>query len=114
MSRAGLHLTPEVLAAAYTFLRATRPFVRWRLPPAHDVKFRVTRSMTEAGYCKGDTIGVSAACTAHTTSLLATMAHEMIHMHLDKKKVRKHHGPEFHRAAEMVSREHGFDYRRFF
>lgn len=112
--KAGLHLTPETLAAAYTFLRASRPFNRWRLPPAHEIKFRVTQSIADAGYCKGAEIGVSARCSSHTGSMLATMAHEMIHLHLDRKGVKKHHGPEFHRAAEMVSREHGFDYRRFF
>lgn len=111
----GLHITPEVLAAAYTFLRSTRPFCRWKLPPAESVKFRVTGSMTEAGYCKGtEEIGISKKCSAHTSSLLATMSHEMIHMHLNAKGVRAHHGPDFLRAAAQVSREHGFDCRRYF
>lgn len=111
----GLHITPEVLAAAYTFLRSTRPFCRWKLPPAESVKFRVTGSMTEAGYCKGtEEIGVSKKCSAHTSSLLATMSHEMIHMHLNAKGVRAHHGPDFVKASGQVSREHGWDMKRFF
>lgn len=111
----GLHITPEVLAAAYTFLRATRPFCRWKLPPAEMVKFKVTNSITEAGYCKGvEEIGVSRACSAHTASLLATMSHEMIHMHLNGKGVRAHHGTDFQKASAQVSREHGWDMKRFF
>jgi predicted SprT family Zn-dependent metalloprotease len=110
----GLHLTPETLAAAYTFLRTTRPFSRWKLPPAHEVRFRVTRSSQDAGYCRAGEIGISARCSAHTESMLATMAHEMIHLYLDRKKVRSHHGAEFLAAAERVGREHGFDHKRFF
>jgi predicted SprT family Zn-dependent metalloprotease len=110
-----LHITPEVLAAAYTFLRSTKPFSRWKLPPAELVKFKVTNSTSDAGYCKGlDEIGVSRACSAHTASMLATMSHEMIHLHLNSKGVRSHHGAEFQKASSQVSREHGWDMKRFF
>jgi len=110
----GLHLTPEVLAGAYTFLRQTSPFCRWKLPPAHDLKFVVTKSMTDAGYCAGAEVGISQNCSAHTHSLLGTMAHEMIHLHLDRKGVKSHHGPEFKAAAKRICAAHGFDLKRFF
>jgi hypothetical protein len=110
----GLHFTPETLAAAYTFLRTTKPFNRWKLPPAHDLKFKVTQSVTDAGYCAGREIGVSQKCSGHTHSMLATMAHEMIHLHLDARGVKAHHGPDFKRCAKLVSKHHGFDYARYF
>lgn len=109
-----LHLTPEVLAGAYSFLRTTKPFVRWNLPPAHDMTFKITKSLTDAGYCKGREIGISSKCSGHTHSMLATMAHEMIHLHLDEKGVKAHHGADFKRCAKQVAKAHGFDYARFF
>lgn len=112
--KGGLHITPEILAGAYAFLRGTPPFTRWKLPPAHDVKFKVTKSLTDAGYCAGNEIGLSAKCSAHSHSMLATMAHEMIHLHLDRKGVKSHHGPDFQRCAKRVCDVHGFDQRRYF
>jgi len=111
---AGLHLTPEIIAAAYTYLRSTPPFNRWKLPPAHDIKFKVTKSMTDAGYCAGSEIGISEKCSAHTHSLLSTMAHEMIHIYLDRRGVKAHHGPEFQRCAKRICDVHGFDSKRYF
>jgi predicted SprT family Zn-dependent metalloprotease len=110
----GLHFTPETLAAAYTFLRTTKPFNRWKLPPAHDLKFRVTKSPTDAGYCAGNVIGLSTRCIAFTPYLMEIMAHEMIHLYLDRKGVKAHHGPEFQRCAKQVCAAHGFDPKRFF
>lgn len=110
----GLHLTPEVLAAAYTFLRTTKPFARWGLPPAHDVVFKVTNSVADAGYAVGREIGISQKCSGHTHSMLATMSHEMIHLHLDALGVKAPHGADFKRCAKLVSKHHGFDYARFF
>lgn len=110
----GLHITPEILAAAYTFLRTTRPFNRWKLPPAEMIKFKVTRSTADAGYCSKREIGISQMCSGHTNSMLATMSHEMIHLHLDERGVRSHHGADFKRCAALVAKVHGFDDRRFF
>jgi len=110
----GLHLTPEILAAAYSFLRTTKPFVRWKLPPAHDVAFKVTKSNTDAGYCLKREIGISQKCSGHTNSMLATMSHEMIHLYLDERGVRSHHGADFKRCAARVAKEHGFDLQRFY
>lgn len=111
---AGLHLTPDILAAAYSYLRATQPFNRWKLPPAHEIKFKITRSPTDAGYCSGNVIGLSTKCIGYTPYCLEIMAHEMIHLHLDRKGVKQHHGPEFQRCAKRVCEIHGFDPKRFF
>ena len=110
----GLVLTPEVLAAAYNYLRVTPPFNRWKMPLAHNVRFRVTSSPTDAGYCDRGTIGVSRRCIGYTAYLVEIMAHEMIHLHLDRKNVKKHHVPEFQACAARVCAIHGFDPKRFF
>jgi hypothetical protein len=114
----GLHLTPEMLRAAYEYLRTTPPFRRWKLPPADEVEFHVTRHKDRTGDCETSAgheplIRVSATLVGWTASLLATMAHEMIHVHLDRKKVRAAHGWEFRRAAAQVCRHHGFDPKLF-
>lgn len=119
MSKQGLHLTPEVLAAAYTFLRATPPFNRWKLPAAPTFRFRVTGKRDEEGLYDDKNgratpeIHISKHFVGKPFSLLETMAHEMIHVHLFAKGVRKHHGPEFQRCAERVCGIHGFDPKRF-
>lgn len=120
----GLHITPQILAAAYEFLRALPPFNRWKLPPASELQFKVTSSKDTEGYYddkrgKNDkpgqkpTIGISQVFVGHSHSLLETMAHEMTHVYLFRKKVRKYHGPEFQRCAERVCKYHGFDPKRF-
>ena len=81
-----LRLTPDMLAAAYDFLRATPPFKSWKLPEAEEVGFHVVRDtkifadfgMDEAGI---PLIRVSEARNGHAVTLLATMGHEMIHLH---------------------------------
>mgnify|MGYP006921374192 CR=1 FL=1 len=119
-----LHLTPEILAAAYTYLRSTQPFHRWKLPPAHEIKFRVVRSKDfEAMYddkkSKRDRPGqapqvlVSSFNVGHSYSLMEAMAHEMVHIYLFAKKVRAYHGPEFERCKRQICKVHGFDPKRF-
>ena len=80
------HLTPQVLRQAYDLLSATEPFVRWNLPDAEDVKFTVAKDRTCFGWhdkkAKGPhRIAVSSARVGTLFVLLATMAHEMVHVH---------------------------------
>jgi hypothetical protein len=115
----GLHLTPEILRAAYDYLRATPPFNRWKLPPADEVEFHVTRHKDRTGDCETGPAGqepiirISATLVGWTSSLMATMAHELIHVYLDRKGVRAHHGAAFRRCAAQVCRRHGFDPKLF-
>lgn len=114
----GIHLTPEILRAAYEYLRATPPFNRWRLPAADEVEFHVTRHKDRTGDCETaggqePIIRISAALVGWTSSLMATMAHELVHLYLDRKGVRAHHGREFQRCARLVCKRHGFDPRLF-
>jgi len=117
--KGGLHLTPEILAGAYTFLRGTPPFNRWKLPPAHNLKFKVTGSKEVEGLYDDKNgkatpeLHVSKHFVGKPWSLLETMAHEMVHVHLFAKGVRKHHGPEFRRCAKRICDIHGFDPAKF-
>ncbi len=111
---AGLRLTPEVLHAAYEYLRTTRPFCNWALPDADDMKFKVVRDRLY-GYSvdNKNTIAVSTYRVGRTDCLMETMAHEMVHLHLDRFKVRGAHGRPFKAATAQVCKEHGFDPKRF-
>lgn len=110
-------LTPATLEACYEFLRATPPFKRWRLPSGARVKFKVTHHKDRFGHCDYEagqhSISVSTGWIGRTQSLIETMAHEMIHVHLDRNGVRAEHGADFKRCAALVCRHHGFDEKVF-
>jgi hypothetical protein len=118
-------LTPKMVAAAYSYLRTTPPFNRWRLPPAEEVRFKVLDRIRDPGYVRiwGDhvchegkhIIRVSRSLIPWTSSLMELLAHEMIHVHQAESgaKGRPGHGPGFQRLAARVCSIHGFDPGRF-
>lgn len=112
-----LHLTPAVLAAAYEYLRSTRPFRAWKLPHADAVEFSVTRHRDREGdhcvYKRTDdhVIRASENLIRTTDDLMQLMAHEMIHarQHHTKSAPKNYgHNAEFKRIAARVCREHGW------
>jgi hypothetical protein len=112
-----LRLTPDVLAAAYDFLRSTPPFKGWRLPESDDVGFHVVRDpnmYADFGMEGGcPVIRVSEAKNGHVATLLATMGHEMCHLRQELIGDRGHHTAAFKRMAAAVCRAHGFDPKTF-
>ena len=116
-----IRLTPDVLRSAYAFLCTTGPFMRWKLPHPETVKFVVSRSKDKRGdyeqlpdgtHC----IRVSALNSGHTINVVATVAHEMVHLYQKHHKTpghRSEHGAEFLRLAAQVCRYHGFDAKAF-
>jgi hypothetical protein len=110
-----LHLTPDILRAAYDYLNETRPFSRWNLPPGEDVVFKVARSLDTRGWYRMENgrhvIYVSRNCIGNTASLMALMAHEMTHLHEQSNKAcgRGEHSKAFWRWAAQICKEHGFD-----
>ena len=112
-----LPLNPAVLMAAYDYLNTTLPFRRWRLPHSSEIKFGVIRSKQVRGLCwdtgKGHKIDVSSDTVGRTEGLMSTMAHEMIHVHLDRLRIKAHHGKAFWKSAALVCRYHGFDLKEF-
>jgi len=103
-----------MLEAAYEYLRATPPFVRWKLPHADKVEFRVTDRPDEFGRHGVDERGnhridVSGARVRSGSCLVLTMAHEMIHGRQAVLGGDYGHNPLFDRLAAQVCRHHGFD-----
>ncbi len=119
----GLPLTPGLIAGAYEFLKLTPPFKSWRLPPAAEVAFVVSRHRNHVAYHRGlrrkvrsHEIGVSEVCVGHTDTLLRAMAHEMIHQYQQRTRSETphtEHNAEFLRLAQRVCRYHGWDYKEF-
>ena len=58
-------------------------------------------------------IRVSEAKNGFTTTLLASVAHEMCHLRQEAIGDRSHHGARFKRMAAQVCRAHGFDLKMF-
>ena len=115
-----LKLTPHMLAAGYEYLRTTPPFVRWKLPPADEVQFRVSRKTSRFGeyWTEGEehVISVSDLSTGHTATLLTTLAHEMVHLHQHVTKTETKgavHNAQFRRLAARICKYHGFDPKAF-
>ena len=118
-----MDFTPDILRAAYEFLEKTPPFSKWNLPDADDVKFVAAKSRAYAGRCTmfapADDpkfcIDISIRKQKHTVSLMATMAHEMIHVHMGHAcfKGKNHHDEAFWALAKQVCDEHGFDIGTF-
>lgn len=115
-----LPLTTEALRAAYDLLNATPPFSRWNLPDGEDIEFKVVRDPRCYGWYQRrrgrHVIAVSRRMVGYTSTLLRTMAHEMVHVHeghtgVDKARVE--HSAAFRKWAAQVCRVHGFDPRDF-
>lgn len=112
-----LPLTPQMLRAAYEYLRTTPPFNRWRLPHGEEVEFCVIRSPLVWGdhttYKETDkhVIRVSSSVVGYTQSLMTAMAHEMIHARqaVTKTATRAEHNKEWFALRRQVCKYHGFD-----
>lgn len=111
-----LKLTPAVLAAAYDYLATTEPFCRWNLPDSEDVSFRVTRHRDRWAHyiLRPDgkpEIVVSAKFIGRSSSLIETMAHEMVHLHQAQSGMENaaQHNRAFRKIARRVCEIHGFD-----
>lgn len=119
-----LSFSPEMIAAAYEYLRLSPPFRSWKLPPASEVKFKVSRRPSEFGryqWCGTyHTISLSAKSIGQTETLLRYLAHEMIHLHLEasgqesKRGGMNVHNAAFRRYAARVCGVHGFDPKAFY
>lgn len=117
-----LHLTRPLLRATYEYLRETKPFVDWNLPEGDDVAFRVMKNKKLLGLFQvwddepNLRIKISEYTVGHTVTLMATMAHEMVHlfMHLTEQDLYEpDHGPTFAALGKLVCDEHGFDPKLF-
>lgn len=116
-----LHLTPEMIEAAYELLRTTLPFKRWKLPDGDDVEFRVIRDGSVSAKValaidgSAHVLSVSSKMVGRLPFLVQVVAHEMIHIHEHQQGARLDvsHGASFKRLARQVCRHHGFDEKLF-
>lgn len=112
-----LHPTPDIVAAAYEYLRACPPCNRWGLPSAEEVEFHITRSKDERGHFRDwkshYEIGVSMHNIGTTDALIRAVAHEMCHARQSMLGDKTIHGAVFLRLAASVCRHHGFDPKLF-
>ena len=120
-----LPLSADVLRAAYDFLCATEPFCRWNLPDGESVAFRVMRNRDDTwamhhcwgrGRARKHRISISSRHVGHTANLMATMGHEILHLHQDltgQWTKGNDHNEAFRRDGEMISAIHGFDPKSF-
>lgn len=109
-------ITRATLIAAYELIRTTKPFIGWKLPHADEIKFEVVRTKNFYADCDGDVIRVSAAKHGRVDTLLATIAHEAIHLHqmrhgLETANVQ--HNADWHKRANRVCRLHAWDRKTF-
>lgn len=111
-----------MLAASYDFLRTTPPFRAWRLPPSDEIELNVISLRDREGeytrYCgtSEHIIGISGTRIGHTDSLIAVMAHEMIHLKQAISKTETKgtmHNAEFRQLAQAACRAHGWDPKLF-
>lgn len=119
-----MHVTPQSIAAAYTFLRDTYAPFRC-LPPADAVEFHATQhrdrygdwSQWMDGYRdNAHIIRVSSELIGSCGMLLAITAHEMVHAVQAIKKTYSHnaeHNADFNRRKRACARFYGWDEKAF-
>lgn len=116
-----MRLTPEACAAVYDCLRQFAPFSGWKLPPAEQVEFSVTRDHKNFGthvhYVGTDDhiIEVSEVNNGHFNTIVLTIAHEMVHLHQRRKRLttKAEHNADFKRRAARICAELGWDAKAF-
>lgn len=110
-----LALNTEMLAHAYDYLCCTPPFSRWNLPPSEDVKFAVIKRRDRFAHYFMDAgvhhIEMSSGRVGRHETLLSTLAHEIIHLHMEQAcmNARNPHGAAFKKYADRVCKLHEFD-----
>ena len=119
-----LPITPEMIAAAYDYLKATPPFVKWSLPESDEVKFSVAKFKRDYASYQWDGkrhhIRMSANAIGHSLTLFRYLAHEMIHLHLEETGMESRtggqdtHNAAFKVLAAQVCKVHGFDPKAFY
>lgn len=105
------------LIAAYEYLASVEPCKSWNLPPSSAIDFEITRSQMLQGEYEPDphTIRASSYCCKTQQDVLETVAHEMVHLHLEKAGGFNHanHCPKFKGAARKICKQFGWNLEEF-
>ena len=114
-----MHLEPAHLEAAYELIKTTPPFKGWKLPPADEVEFAISRNGNHAADAQWMgthwRIRVNGKWTGNLSTLLRYMMHEMVHVAhgIQCPSDSAHHGQEFKRLGRLVCRFHYIDPKTF-
>lgn len=115
-----LPVNEKRLQLVYAMLKTWPPFDRWSLPPASEVGFHIAKTdrWHAAWWIKDGVhhVEVSMKKHGHLNSLIASMAHEMIHIRQRVAKTETantEHNAEFVRISKRVCKRLGFDYGQF-
>lgn len=115
-----LKLTPDMISAAYDFLRETAPFKGWRLPHSDEIGFHVVpdpNTIADFVLEQDNSMHIRVSVhNFHTVTLIMTVAHEMVHMYQCMHKLAKNgnkmalvHNADFKRRAKRICAIHGWD-----
>lgn len=93
------------------------PFDRFNLPADVNIEFRVNRSSMAKGLYEPDPHQISISKPEHKDyqDTLLTMAHEMVHLALERRGASDHsnHDCDFNALAAEVCDAWGWDFRSF-
>jgi hypothetical protein len=115
-----VNVTPAMVKLCYALLVKLPPFTRWKMPAPDAVKFYLlsdvaSHAMYESE--RGHHISVNADTHITLEQLLATVAHEMVHLRQELigrlPATRDPHNGAFRRAAKQVCQQLGFDVQAF-
>jgi len=108
-------VTKKSILLAYQMLRGMAPFTEWKLPTKVDTK--VVNDVSMYGcFDEPGLITISTARVWDVNQLVATVAHEMIHLHQHKLKKLNEANPHdafFMECAREVCVTLGFDKENF-
>ena len=100
------------LIAAYEYLYSVAPFSEWDLPSSNAISFEVNRSRQMQGEYDTDphTIRASSYFCKTQQSVLETVAHEMVHLHMERAGQYSHadHGRDFKAHAKTICKAFGW------
>ena len=116
-----MRLTPAILRSVYAMLDECKPFDKWNLPDADEMVFVVGKDQHHFAWCndanrKKIVITVHPKFHGRLSTVVETMAHEMVHVHLFRHPTLRRggeHNAAFWRYADQICKELGFDRSRF-
>ena len=108
-------VTRKSILLAYQMLRGMEPFCGWKLPAT--IQTKVVNDISMYGCFEDpDIITISTARVWDVNQLVATVGHEMIHLHQSKLKILSEDSPHdafFMNCAKQVCVNLGFDKENF-
>ncbi len=106
-------LTKDMLRHCYDMLRASPVMAKYKLPPASEIRFRITRHQDRFAHHEviGNThhIAISSSLVGSFATLTMTMAHEQIHIWQDIKGLPRNDGKGFSKEADRICKAHEWD-----